>query len=99
MEMTLEKCSVVVLAICAIHNFLITRKSPCNSTATAFDHEVDGIFCPGAWREELEAVSSFESISTSHPGRARECAHAQEIRDKFLKYFALLVRFNGRMIL
>lgn len=84
LEMSPEKCTVIVLAICALHNFLITRKS-CYTKPTDFDRDIDGIFCPGTWREEL-GESSLQSVSPLHTGGDRE--GAQEVRDKFMTYFS-----------
>lgn len=75
MEMEPEKCVVVVLAICALHNFLISRKSSYAST-TDFDCDIDGHF-----REnELQSIRSF-----GHLGRSMNSAN--DVRQQFKNYF------------
>lgn len=77
----------VVLAICALHNFLITKKSVYASTAD-FDRETAtnasvGVV-PGAWRADVE--DQLPSIrAQSHQGR--QASSAQIIRDEFKTYF------------
>lgn len=84
MEMEPEKCMVSVLAICALHNFLMHRKSTYIST-TDFDRDVDGEFRPGNWRSEL-GNNGLRSIEpAAHTGRAMESAI--DIRERFKQYF------------
>lgn len=90
-EMRPEKVVKVVLAICALHNFLITRKS-CYSTSNDFDREEDGIIFEGQWRQDLAGLSDRERERVftglqppQNIGRTSESA--QRVRDKFVNYF------------
>lgn len=83
MEMALEKCTIVVLAICALHNFLMTRKTT-YAPSTEFDRDIEGDFQPGACRDELRE-NTLQSITASNPGRSSDSAN--EIRERFKTYF------------
>lgn len=84
-EMRPEKVVKIVLAICALHNFLITRKS-CYSTPNDFDREENGSTVEGRWREDLEGMSQLTGLNAlQNTGRTSESA--QCVRDKFQNYF------------
>lgn len=84
-EMRPEKIAKVVLAICALHNFLITRNSS-YSTRIDFDREENGKFVGGQWRQDLQGMSELCGLSPlQNTGRTSESA--QSVRNKFLNYF------------
>jgi hypothetical protein len=51
-ELCPEKVVKVVMAICALHNFLLARKSQMYANNNSFDREQNGIVETGSWREE-----------------------------------------------
>lgn len=82
-----EKMVKVVLAICSLHNFLLTKKSVSVSAAD-FDREIQTgstmDVLPGSWRDNVE--QQLPSIrAPAHPGR--QATGAQTVRDDFTNYF------------
>lgn len=82
-DMKPEKVTKAVLAICALHNFLMTRTASRYITDSDFDRDTDGVVTPGNWRAELgiQHMQPIQSINgrTSH--------NAQAIREEFKNHF------------
>lgn len=74
-----KKVTKIVLAICALHNFL-TAENECN--AMDFDNEIDGVVTPGNWRQ---SAHNFNAINPQIGGRND---NAINVRTKFMKYFS-----------
>lgn len=81
-DMKPEKVTKAVLAICALHNYLMTHKASSYVTDSDFDSEVDGVFVSGNWRNELTA-NGLDALSTS----GRNAEDATEVRNRFMQYF------------
>lgn len=79
-EVQPERATNIVLAICALHNFLMQRNL-IYATQNDFDREVDGIIVPGNWRSEVGNTQP-ESITV----RGRPEFNASNIRDEFRRY-------------
>lgn len=85
MEMEPEKCKGVVLAVCALHNFLMNRKTIYAST-TDFDSDIDGNYRQGNWRNELGENGGLQSIgSSAHVERSIKSTN--DVRERFKNYF------------
>lgn len=79
-EVQPDRAINIVLAICALHNFLISRKT-IYATDKDFDREIDGTIIEGNWRSE----GSLGSIHAQNVGRVSNSAN--EIRNEFRDYF------------
>lgn len=79
-----ESVTTIVLAICALHNFLVTENG-CNTSD--FDSEVDGIITPGNWRRTMSNTDegSFTAMIPESSGR---CLNAIDVRAQFADYFS-----------
>lgn len=74
-----ENVTTIVMAICSLHNFLITEEG-CGKKD--FDTEVDGVIIPGNWRQ---SQFDWQSAQQEQRGRANS---AVEIRTRFMNYFS-----------
>lgn len=84
-ELKPEKVNKVVLAICALHNFLITRKSLYVSSGDFDRYNENGTLIQGNWRTELGGNTLLPLMSRVHPGRVPEDAHT--VRTRLMNYF------------
>lgn len=85
MELKPEKVNKVVLAVCALHNFLITRKSM-YTTCADFDRENEnGTITEGNWRAEIQEEALLPLQPLQHPGWIPDDARA--VRTQFMNYF------------
>lgn len=80
-EVQPERAFNIVLAICALHNFLRSRNSV-YATATDFDREVNGTIVPGSWRADI-----INTQNSSDSVLGRPDSSASSIRDEFRRYF------------
>lgn len=80
-EVQPERATNIVLAICALHNFLITRKTV-YARASDFDREINGVTVPGNWRAELANMQNTSGLL-----RGRPEASASSVRDDFRMHF------------
>lgn len=79
-----KKTTKVILAICALHNFLLTESDIKYATVADFDREKDdGDIIPGRWRDE--ASNGIFSLQRDH--NRNPSANAKEIRNIFKDYF------------
>lgn len=78
-----SKATKIVLAICALHNFLMERKSV-YTTSNDFDRELNGQTIPGQWRALAEG-NGFLELQSMNTGRTSITAN--HIRDTFKQYF------------
>lgn len=69
----------IVLAICALHNFLVTNNGCANKDV---DHEVDGQMVPGLWRR---SVVDMEPTPRLNAGRPSE--NAVNVRLRLMNHF------------
>lgn len=74
-----ENVTTMVVAICTLHNFLMTENRP---VFKDFDHDNDGIVTPGNWRH---TGFNWDSIRSQVGGRND---NAIEIRSRFMEYFS-----------
>lgn len=84
-DMKPEKVVKVVLAICALHNFLITNKS-CYSTPNDFDHESEGVMISGRWRQDLGTNNELLGLNPA-TNTGRPTANGQQTRINLQNYF------------
>lgn len=83
-----ERTDSVILAVCTLHNFLMTKKSSRQFYATdnVFDREDgNGEIVPGSWR--IEGLPDNNLLSLPQQGSNNYCNTAKEIRDEFRDYF------------
>lgn len=82
-----ERMAKVVRAVCALHNFLITRKS-IYASSTDFDREIitdESVeILPGAWRQTSDNTQHMEPVRNNN-GRSAESA--QSVREELNAYF------------
>lgn len=83
-ELSPEKTTQVVLAICALHNFLITRKSTVYSSADDFDRDVNGLVSNGAWRNEQQPDGNMLSLQPINRNPSND---AKKIHQILKNYF------------
>lgn len=80
-ELCPEKTTVIVSAICVLHNFLLSHGSKFYAPPGTFDTDNR----PGEWR--TAGMSQSNLLDLEH-GNAHNCAaNAKEIRDEFRDYF------------
>lgn len=79
-ELHPNRVTKIVMCICALHNFLVT-KSSCYSSAADFDQEINGQLVEGRWRRETES-----SERGTQP-RNRNTNEATEVQNVFMNYF------------
>lgn len=80
-----EKVVRIVLAICALHNYLMTRSTR-YATSNDFDIERNGEVIEGEWRSEIGRQGQLQSI-TGNSTHGRPTNNALEIREHFKNYF------------
>lgn len=80
-----QNAKAIVLAICALHNFLITRKSVYLRRADV-DDDRNGEIVPGNWRLELGQNEMLPSIRASTT-TGRPADNALNVRASFMEYF------------
>lgn len=97
-DMKPEKVTKAVLAICALHIFLMTRTASRYVTDCDFDRDNNGLITPGNWRSEL-GTQHMQPIQSTINGRVSQ--NAQTIREEFKNYFTSAgeVEWQYRMIL
>lgn len=78
-----SRATKIVLAICALHNFLMERKSV-YTNSNDFDREINGQNTLGQWRELAEG-NSFSPLQSINNGRGSN--NANEIRNYFKQHF------------
>lgn len=87
MELSPPNVVKVVLAVCALHNFLNKRK--CGTYAQTRDYDqvnADGSITDGRWREEVRTENILSSIEPlCNQGRQSETSKL--IRQEFTEYF------------
>lgn len=85
-ELTPEKATLVVTAICALHNFLLERKSRMYAPRGTFDTETScGSLVPGNWREPLDASTNIISLEPNT--HRHNTLNSKQIRTEFTEYF------------
>lgn len=86
-ELDPEKCTKIVLAICCLHNYLLSRKDSNNyAPPGTFDREERCGLIPGSWREEGAPETSLHSMGSTNIQRNASYT-AKEVRDHFKDYF------------
>jgi hypothetical protein len=87
-ELMPENVTKVVLSICALHNFLLSRKESTKIYAPSktFDTDNNGEFIPGSWRTEGFPESSMHLFQRSN-GVKNPCITAKQVRENFKNYF------------
>ncbi|XP_067643239.1 uncharacterized protein [Eurosta solidaginis] len=75
----------IVLAICVLHNFLLSRKSVYVRTSDV-DSETNGVAVQGNWRMELGESGMLPSIRPSST-LGRPASNAVNVREQFMEYF------------
>lgn len=79
-----SKARSVTLACCALHNFLMSRKSSTYFNANLVDHYTqDGTLIPGEWRNE----QSDHCFPNLQPHRSYIANNSSAIREEFSQYF------------
>lgn len=81
-EVQPDRATNIVLSVCALHNFLITRKT-IYATEQDFDREINGKFIKGNWRSEING--ELNRIAVQNIGRTP--ISANEVRNEFRDYF------------
>lgn len=78
-----DKTRKVILACCALHNFLMTRNNSVYAPPGTFDrNESDGTLVPGVWRQETESSLLPLEIIPRHISN-----DAKKIREEYQQYF------------
>lgn len=85
-ELYPEKATIMVTAICALHNFLLERKSRMYAPRGTFDTETsNGTLVFGNWRQEQnENANIFPLEPSMHRNYALT---SKQIREEFTEYF------------
>lgn len=79
------KTRKIVLAACALHNFLITENKGMYTPPTYVDHySNDGTLIVGSWRRELQE-NTFYPLERSDYRYISQTAN--EVREEFADYF------------
>lgn len=81
-DVSVDRTIKIVLAICALHNFLVTRN---NVLSVEVDHGIDGEIVEGSWRAALRQENNYIDISSHQHGRFSD--NASQIREQFKQYF------------
>lgn len=85
-ELCPEKAIKVVLAICVLHNFLLSRNSKMYVRQGSFDSEQDGFVENANWRQEgLPSETLFPLQQLQPQNYSHNC---KEIRSEFTEYFS-----------
>lgn len=84
-ELEPNKVEKIILAVCAMHNFLMTR--PTSRAVYAMNGDIDrelpnGQVEAGRWRDEGEPLGALDV-----PARAIACAEAKEVQQELQSYF------------
>uniref|UniRef100_A0A023F1D4 Putative nuclease harbi1-like protein n=1 Tax=Triatoma infestans TaxID=30076 RepID=A0A023F1D4_TRIIF len=87
-ELPPEKVKSIVLAICALHNFLLSKPSSANLYAPlgTFDSEIAGSHIHGSWRNEGHPDATLYSLKTTYMNK-NHTKTAKNIREQFQNYF------------
>lgn len=85
-----ETAVKIVLATCALHNFLLSRKDSINVYTPLGSFDVEdadsGTLTPGSWRSEITATDTWLDMSQQSGNRsALNCA--KRVRDTYRQYF------------
>lgn len=85
LELGPEKTIDVVSAICALHNWLMSKKESKKIYAPSetFDNEVDGQLISGSWRNELVLEGNCLPLHRN----TQNCTEAKDIREEFKHFF------------
>lgn len=84
-ELSPEKAIKVVLAICVLHNFLLSRNSIIYAHQDSFDNEQDGVVeNANWWQEGLSSETMFPLQQLQPQNYSHNC---KEIRSEFTEYF------------
>lgn len=84
-ELSPEKVILITSAICALHNFLMTKSARVYTPPGTFDIEIDGQISPAAWRSETNNSQYFQPLNSS---QSRHYSNdAKIIRNEFKEYF------------
>lgn len=76
----------IILAICALHNFLMKRKSIYAVTGDLDKVSEDGVLTEGNWRREVNEREMMRPLHRAiHEGRGTDAAKC--IREEFREYF------------
>lgn len=93
----IERMDAVVLACCALHNFLRRRSKKNYITETSVDYEdiVNGTLTPGEWRQSGNLLSLDRRSSTKNARNS-----AKEVRNKYKNYYTTIGKtsFQENMI-
>lgn len=82
-QLNAEKTKKVVLACCALHNFLMTKNKHMYAPANTFDrYDDNGELIPGDWRQDAQATSTL-----LHLERSEISQNPKDVQDEFLNYF------------
>lgn len=80
-----EKAEAIVLAACALHNFLLTKSPKVYAPVGVLDTEnEDGSFVNGSWRDLEPSSNSFIPLAA---GSRSFSADARKIRENLRDYF------------
>ncbi|XP_072376068.1 uncharacterized protein [Diabrotica undecimpunctata] len=82
-----ERTDSVILAVCTLHNFFMTKKPPRKFYATDNVWREDGNaeIVLGSWR--IEGLPDNNLLPLPQQGSNNYCNTAKEIRDEFRDYF------------
>nr|CAI5843170.1 unnamed protein product [Callosobruchus analis] len=93
----IESIDAVVLACCALHNFLRKRSKKNYITESSVDYEdiVNGTVIPGEWRQNGNLLGLDRKNTTKNASNS-----AKEIRNKYKNYYNSFGKtsFQGKMI-
>lgn len=86
-ELEPNKTTMVILAMCVLHNLLLTRESSKAVYAPPgiFDRETEGRLLPGSWREDGDPHGTL--LHLQHTNARNPPLAAKEVREKFKQYF------------
>lgn len=80
-----EKTRKITLACCALHNYLISRKSNIYAPAGTFDqYTADGTRIDGNWRKETPERTMYQ---LEHVSARYLTEYAKKVREDFSEYF------------
>ncbi|XP_017476758.1 PREDICTED: putative nuclease HARBI1 [Rhagoletis zephyria] len=85
MDVKPDYAKAIVLAICVLHNYLLTRKSVYMRRSDV-DDDTNGVAVRGNWRTELGENGMLPSISPSSI-LGRPADNAINVRENFMEYF------------
>lgn len=86
-ELGPEKATIVTMAICALHNYLMTHSKDIYANSSYVDSEIDGTLAEGDWRREENFVHGNSLLALQADQFRNATNESKNIREIFKNYF------------